>query len=363
MSSIPASGDARDFSREGWEWRRLVGVLLLVLWPSLAVIAAVEAVAWQVGETRSPDFIARWQSEKPGRMWRGGDGRSYLTYKVARIKLLKPQVIMLGQSRANSFTADNVQPYTFYNSGLTAWTFNQYLRFLQLINVDGYEPHVLFFNFDYWMFSAGFDRFWADRFYERPPTHTEAITFVLSEWAKYPITLLRRLPATGDLQGMYAVLSGDGFGDDGSLMFHGGLSADPKRLEDDGTGVGIPPVQLDDKFSPDEVAAFERFVTFAHDKNITLIGIQVPFFKKILDGLNNNPRAGIWREFRSDARRKYFESKGVIFFDFGDMPEYRDEPQHFIDSIHPDPVVFHTLLQRVWADPRVQRALPKVVAR
>ena len=362
MSNVSAPPAARDASRELREWGHVAAVLLLMLWPSVAVVALVEAVAWQTGETMSADTVARWQSERPGRMWRGGDGRSYLTYKVARIKLLRPEVAMAGQSRGNSFTSDDIRPYTFYNAGLTAWTFTQYQRFLELINTNGYEPRVMFFNLDYWMFSDDFDKYWVDRFYEQPPTHAESIKFVLDEWAKQPLRLLQRLPSADNLRGIYALLNGDGFREDGSLI-HEAVSADPKRLEDDGTGVGIAPVQLDDKFSADQIAAFERFVAFAQRKNITLIGIQAPFYKRILDGLNNNPRAGIWREFRSEARRKYFESKNVIFFDFADMPEYRDKPERFVDSLHPDLIVFHTLLTRILADPRVEAVLPKAVAR
>jgi hypothetical protein len=344
---------------EAGQWRRFLRTLLLVLWPTLIIAASVERVAWRTGETVDPDTIARWQSQKPGRMWRGGDGRSYLTYKVARIKLLKPEVVMLGQSRANSFAANDVRPYPFYNAGLTAWTFNQYLRFLELINSDGYEPRVLFFNLDYWMFSRNFDQYWSTRFYEHPPTHAESVRFVLQEWQKNPIYLLRRLSAASDLQGIYALLNGDGFKEDGSLTFSGGLSADPKRLDNDGIVVGQVPVQVGNGFDEGEVASFERFVAYAHSKNIVLIGIQVPFYKKVLDGLNSSPNAGIWREFRSEARRRYFASKGVMFFDFADMPEYRDKAQHFIDSIHPDPKVFHDMLRRILADPQVKAVLPK----
>jgi hypothetical protein len=362
MSSYAASQILDEARGEAREWRRFVGMLLLALSPSLIVFGLVEAVAWRTGELMSPNAIARWQNEKPGRMWRGGDGRSYLTYKVARVRLLKPEVIMLGQSRARTFTAGDVKPYTFYNAGLTAWTFNQYRRFLELSTAGGYAPHVLFFNFDYWMFSKGFDDIWTTRFYEQPPTNAEAIKFVIDEWLKHPVTLIRRLPAADDLKGIYAILNGDGFGEDGSLISQGSYPADPRRLDEDGTGVGIAPVQLDAGFADEQIAAFERFVAFAHSKNVTLIGIQVPFYKKILDGLNSDPRAGMWHEFRSDARRQYFESKGIIFFDFADMPEYRDKPQYFVDSLHPDRQIFHDFMQQILADPRVKAVLPNATA-
>jgi len=152
-------------------------------------------------------------------------------------------------------------------------------------------------------------------------------------------------------------LSGDGFRPDGTLAA-GIPTADPRRLDQDGTGVGVSPVQLGPTFDNEQIQAFERFVDFAREKNIRLIGIQVPFYAKILYGLNKDPGAGIWREFRSDARKAYFESKGVIFFDFADMPEYRDMPEHFIDSIHPEPRIFRDILLRVLKDPRVKDILP-----
>src|SRR6516165_7359257 len=98
LSATATSGD-RTFS-EAREWRRFLVMLLLVICPSLILIGALEAIAWRIGETRTMAAIAQWHSAKPGRMWRGGDGRSYLTYKVAGVRLLTPEVIMLGASRA-----------------------------------------------------------------------------------------------------------------------------------------------------------------------------------------------------------------------------------------------------------------------
>ena len=355
LSATATSGD-RGFN-EAREWRRFLVMLLLVICPSLIMIGALEALAWRIGETRTMEAIAQWQSAKPGRMWRGGDGRSYLAYKVARVRLLKPEVIMLGASRGISFRADTVQPYTFYNAGVTAWTFNHYRRFLELVTSAGYRPKVLFFNFDYWMFSKDFDKYWIERFYEQPPSHWENIKFFLDELQKRPIVIYRRLPATDQLKGLYAVLSGEGFREDGSLP---GVppTPDPKRLDDDPMAVGVPPVELGDEFAEEQIVEFERFVAFAKSKNISLIGIQVPYYAKILTGLNKNPRAGIWREFRSDMRHAYFESKGIVFFDFADMPEYRDKPEYFIDSIHPDSRVFGDIIRRILADARVRAVLP-----
>jgi hypothetical protein len=340
------------------ETRRFAATLLFCLSPVIVLVGSIEYVAWRVGETMRIPAIAQWQSERSDRMWRGGDGRSYLAYKVARVRVLKPEIIVLGQSRANSFRAEAFVPYSFFNAGLTAWTFDHYRRFLELVVTSDYAPRVLIFNFDYWMFSRGFDQHWTGRFYEDPASHIEGVKIIADQLRKDPSALLRRLSLTDGLHGLYAVMSGDGFRADGSL-FGQPANADPLRLENDGTGVGVPPVELGDGMSGEQIAKFEQFVGFAKSRGIALIGIQVPYYARILNGLNKDPRAGLWQEFRSEQRRRYFERSGVIFFDFADVPAYRDQPGYFIDSIHPDSRVVGHIVPIVLADPRVRAVLPK----
>ena len=308
---------------------RFALTLVVILAPFLVCFGGLEAIAWQIGETWSMNHVVQWQDHNPKRMWRGGDGRSYLTYKVARVLQLKPEVVMLGQSRANFFTARMFQPYSFYNSEVTAWTFEQYLRYLQIITADGYAPRVLFFNLDYWMFNDEFDRAWDSRFYERPPTHWEDLKIVVDSLTKNPRGVLERLFTAKDVKGIYAFLHGDGFRLDGSLDQTWVPDSNPERITNDTIHVGRPPAVFGDKFDPKEMAAFERFVEFAKSKNISLVGIQVPFHAKILDALNS--WSGLWRKFRGKMGRDYLEGKGVLFFDFADMPEYRDRPERFTE--------------------------------
>src|SRR5579883_2645858 len=125
MSAVEtATAQATARSQLG-EWRRFVVTLLLVLSPLLLVGAALELLAWRIGETPSAAAASAWQDGAPNRIWRGGDGHSYLTYKLARIADLKPEIIALGPSRANAFRGNLFAPYSFYNAGLTTWTIDQ----------------------------------------------------------------------------------------------------------------------------------------------------------------------------------------------------------------------------------------------
>ncbi|HTZ35920.1 MAG TPA: hypothetical protein VMB84_07830 [Stellaceae bacterium] len=343
------------------EWWRFVSRLVLVLSPLLVAGAGLEALAWRIGETMPMALVSRWQDAEPGRIWRGGDGHSYLTYKLARVRDLRPDIVALGPSRANAFRGAPLAPYSFYNAGLTAWTFDQYRRFLELAGEDGYAPRALIFNLDYWMFSAGFDHYWVNRFDEQPSTHVADLLRVGSELRDEPARLWRRLPTAGEAHGLFAVLTGDGFAADGAMVAPP-PTADPQRLAGDGTGVGVPPVVLSDDIATEQTASFMRFAAFAKEKGVALIGVQLPYYARILDGLDSSPDAGIWRAFRSAAFRQRIAEAGVIFFDFADVPEYRDRPEYFTDSLDPDASAVAALTRRIAADPRVRAVLPQLAS-
>jgi len=352
-----ATGQATTHSQLR-EWVRFVTVLLLVLSPALMGVAALEALAWWIGETVPVSAASKWQDTAPDKIWRGGDGHSFLTYKLARIADLKPEIVVLGPSRANAFGGAPFAPYTFYEAGLTAWTFDQYRRFLELITRDGYAPRVMVINMDYWMLSAGFDHYWGDRFDEKQDTHMGDLLRVVGQLRDDPLELWRRLPTANRAQGLYAVLTGDGFRADGSMAGKP-TTPDPQRLADDGTGVDIPPVVLADHISPDQAAKFDQLAALAKEKHVTLIGIQLPYYEKILSGLQDNQQAGIWREFESAEWRRHVADSGVLFFDFADMPEYRDKPEYFVDSLDPGSRLVDHVSRLVMADPRVRALLPK----
>jgi hypothetical protein len=341
------------------EWRRLVGALLLLFSPLLLLGVLLESLAWRIGETMPLAMVSTWQDGGSDRIWRGGDGHSYLVYKLARVADLKPAVIALGPGRANAFRAGPFAPYGFYDAGQIAWTFVQYRRFLELVTKDGYAPRALVFDLDYWMFASGFDHYWADRFDEHPETHVANLLRVAGQLAEAPADLLRRLPdTTTHERGLFALLTGDGFNPDGSRRT-APATQDPQRLADDSTGVGVPPVVLADHIAEEQVAEFDRFVAFAKSKHIALIGVQLPFFAKILNGLNGSQDAGIWREFESvDWQQHHLAASGVTFFDFADMPEYRDKPEVFSDSLNPDARVVAVVTRRMLADLRVRAVLP-----
>jgi hypothetical protein len=362
MSAVETMAAEAPVRSQLGEWRRFVVTLLLVLSPLLAVGAALELLAWRVGETMSVAATAKWQEGGPNRLWRGGDGHSYLTYKVARVAELKPEIVVVGPSRANAFRGDAFAPYSFFNAGLTTWTLDQDRRFLELIARDGYAPRVLVFNLDYWMLSPGFDHYWGNRFDEAAAPHVSDLVRVVGQLAKDPAGLLRRLPATDREHGLLALLTGEGFGPDGALTPKP-TSPDPARLQGDGTEAGTPPAVMAEHLSSEQIAKFDALAALAKAKHVALVGIQLPLYSKILDGLKSDPQNGLWREFAGAEWRKHMADAGVVFFDFADMPEYRDKPEYFIDSLDPDARLVGQVMRQVMADPRVKALLPRSEAR
>jgi hypothetical protein len=346
------------------EWRRLIVTVVLVFIPFLLAFAWLEYVAWRIGETRSMRWEAAWQSAGPDREWRSGDARNFLTFKLARTELLKPEILVIGASRTAVIEGDMLRPYTFYNAGFSAWTLNQLHRAIELITASGYAPKAMIITFDYWMFSNGFDQKWTDRFYEEPNPHFDSLKLVADQLWKTS-ELLEHLQYTDRFQGNYAVVNANqSFRADGSLSGTPGLvfSDDPKRLADDGIHVGNTPVETGDAMDPRQIENFQRLVALAKAKHITLIGVQMPMYAKILDDLNSNPQAGIWREFESPERARFFNDAGLIFFDFSNAPGYSGKAHNFADSIHPTEPLAHHVMEIVATDPRVRAALPEMSA-
>jgi hypothetical protein len=212
------------------------------------------------------------------------------------------------------------------------------------------------------MFSPGFDHYWGNRFDENPSSHVEDLMRVVGQLAKDPADLLHRVSATDRQHGLFALLTGEGFAADGILKPKP-TTADPGRLQDDGTEAGTPPAVTADHLSPDQIAKFDQFAALAKAKHVALVGVQLPFYGKILDALGTDPENGIWREFTAAEFRKHIADAGVAFFDFADMPNYRDKPEYFIDSLDPDARLVGEVMRQVTADPRVKALLPKAEAR
>ena len=84
-----------------------------------------------------------------------------------------------------------MKPYSFYDSGLTAWTFDHYLRYLELITTTATVP---FFNVDYFMFSNAYAGRWRDYFAPADPTHWQDIKGIMDALFTTPTLVLRLLP-------------------------------------------------------------------------------------------------------------------------------------------------------------------------
>ncbi|MGE0094451.1 MAG: hypothetical protein AB7M05_09310 [Alphaproteobacteria bacterium] len=349
----------REVGQDLGKIRKTLLLCVAVASPFLLVMFSFEALAWRLGETMPMSMVAAWQSKSPDRTWRGGDGKSYLTYKVSRVRLERPDVIMLGASRANSLRQDMFEPYKFYNASLTSWTFDHYAKFLEMVTSSSYHPKVLIFNLDYWMFSKNFDRHWVHRFYTEPAPHVSSLKVILDEMSDRPMTVLNRLSTSDRIKGLFAALSGSGFRYDGSL-FGQPQTPDPNRLLNDGVGAGIAPVELGDELDREQMRRFERFARIAREKGITLVGIQLPYYRKVLTGLNSAENNGIWRQFESPEMRQYLESAGVIFFDYAKFEDVNDKPEFFVDSIHPDQRAVGRIMREVLSDPRVREVLPLI---
>ena len=104
------------FAADSAEWKRAGRIVfLIVAVPLFAMFLACEYVGWNLGEDLSPEEGARLQTADPRIVWDSASFSSHYRFKLARVEVVKPDVLVLGQSRMRSLSAGMFAPYSFYN--------------------------------------------------------------------------------------------------------------------------------------------------------------------------------------------------------------------------------------------------------
>lgn len=359
--------DFKSFRSEAGEWKHFVGALLLIIGiPLFLLFGALEIISWRLGDTVPPQMAAELQSKEPTLAWRGYRDNRYAQFKLARVNILKPDILVMGHSRIAGFRAVMFQPYSFYNMSRVSWPWKTYTDLLRHLPV-GYKPKVIVFNLDFFMFNADY----GTTYESMKPVfqssllidHLRALLYVFSEIGKTPSLIWAddkdpyyKLPVLGVQGHVYS----SGFRPDGSERipgyFQDRAGRDPGIMSK--IDLKNPSYLGGDAMAPTEIKNFEEFVSLAHSKGITLIGVQLPMYRPMIQFLEQSPRHGILKDYRKHAAAGYFDRLGVIYFDFMDFGSYSDDYRYFLDPIHSGQPVGLAVLLKMYADPRVKALWP-----
>lgn len=325
----------------------VLALLAVVFPPSLAGLAWI---GWRLGATVPLLTLAREQQAEHKLLWLGAL-KDYAPYKLERIKLVQPDVLLVGSSRCGQAREQLFRPYKSYNACLTAWPLEHVVDFIDRATSES-KPRVVIVALDYFLFGDELAGVWRK---ERGMDYRQGIDsyrrklhdvldFVVREnWNLDAIKTAVLRPQfepidNNRLIGTEAIRGQFGFRDDGSIFVYPGYrhtSAETLAHGAEYVTSSFPGASHISEFQFAQVSKLSRL---AKERGFAVVGIQFPFLKSATDFLDTDqaywPYAGLWRELRSEATAKRFEELGVRFFDMSRDPLAAD-PGNFFDPAHP----------------------------
>lgn len=355
------SSSARQAER--FEWIRFWKIALVAtIIPFLCLLAVAEWVGWRLGETYTPQAMARAQAQTPGLVWMGVRVQAHARNKLAILADIRPDVVIMGQSRLGQTRAGIFAPYSFYNLSRVSWPFNTYAGILRHFPA-GYRPKLIIFDADFFMFGSQYDA----AYNGMGPVYDASLSEnlieadnVATEILEHPALLWKKRDYDGHpTRGIYPIKNGDGFRTDGSERpLQVSLSPSFRR----------PEAMIGDwkryitggaKMEQPEMDALKQFVDLGHKMGIQMVAVQMPFYGPTFRQLDASPNYGILNDFRAHVAQGYFDQLGIPFFDFETFPPYSEDYHYFYDGVHPGEPLTAMAIEKILSDPRVHAILPQ----
>jgi hypothetical protein len=347
------------------EWKKCARILFISLViPGFLLFLLAEWISWQAGDWLSMPQAAALQTAHPNLIWYRYRTAKFARFKLARVAIDRPDVLIFGQSRCQFFRAAMFRPYTAYNLSSTCYLMSGFADLLRHLPA-GYNPKVIIMTCDFWLFSPiysadqnkaralqDFTSSWKDKL--------DDLHDILVQLPTNPSLLLIGLyrPHPYPTLGLGAYLDKGGFRKDGSIQFDGSGNDDPARFQ----GPLESKIDCGDRMGTTEMKEFEEFVSEAHARGIALVCVQMPFYsgEKLAADYPNRPGFGELRDFNEHVKDGYFDQLHVLFFDFTNFPGYSGKAEYFQDEVHPKEGATLAVLSAMASDSRFLQLLPNL---
>ncbi len=336
-----------QLSRPLQRYLTIIGVLSFAL--LLAALYFIEWAAWKLGATVPLSTIAAEQQKDQRLLWAGGFP-DYAPYKIERIKLIQPEVLLVGSSRCENAREQMFRPYKTFNACLTAWSLERLSEFIDRATSVA-RPKVVIVALDYFLFGDQLADAWRK---ERPMDYRQGVNShrrKLHDMAEFAARKNWRLDTIlaaiehdqfetidhNRLLGTEAIRARYGFRSDGSVLVppvYREISA--SRLAR-GAEFIIGSFRGGEHLSERQFEYLQKLSELASHREFRLVAIQYPILKVATDFLDTDNSywtyAGQWRELRSDATAKRLAELGIEFFDMSRDPLNADTA-NFVDPAH-----------------------------
>jgi hypothetical protein len=314
------------------------------------VLATLEWVGWRLGATVPLATIAERQQHAPEAVWLGAF-RDYAAYKLERIRLVQPEVLLVGSSRCGQARAQVFRPYRTYNACLTAWPLAHVADFVARAT-DIARPRVVVLALDYFLFGDALADAWRKErtmdFRQGIGSHRRKLRDTLdfaihARWnldaIKAAVTEPQSEPVDGNrLIGTEAIRVRFGFRSDGSVMVaapYRATSAEQLARSAQYVTSSFPGAA---HLSEVQFGELARLADLARRRGFSLVAIQYPFVQSATAYLDTSPdywpQAGLWRELRSETTARRLADLGIRFFDMS-RTDISADAANFFDPAHP----------------------------
>ena len=326
----------------------IVGVLFVITAAPLA--GFIEWAAWRLGVTVPLSTFAREQQGPDKALWLGAF-KDYAPYKLERIKLVQPEVLVVGSSRCGQARAQMFRPYKTYNACLTAWPLEHIVDFVDRAARVA-KPRVVVVALDYFLFGDFLAEAWRKErtmdFRQGLNSHRRKLHDVIDYASRTHWNLDEFMASMAQdqfepidhnrLLGTEATRGQFGFRSDGSIF----VAPAYRRIAAEQLAKGAENVTGSFPGAPHlserQFKQIERLSQLASERGFTVVGVQFPILKVATDFMDTNQSywqySGLWRELRSQATAERFARFGIRFFDMSRDPLNAD-PGNFFDPAHP----------------------------
>lgn len=342
--------------------------LLAFLSPFIVIVVVAMALAVRTGELMPVHVVAWLQMRGKPFIFLPNLSDHSFKLKQEAIRRLRPDILVLGSSRANQWRSAMFRPERFYNSANAIYVQRDFSRMLE--ELDGYSPRVIIFSIDYFAFTSAWEEVYKHQSrdglgYPGSPEFKKISLGLMKEAIANPEVFIpfqtEAIHGTPAL-GLNAIKRGTGFRLDGSYQYGHAILGFPQITVQSAAseirrgkqwptlpGTTLGNVQRHE---------FERFVNLARSKNIILIGVTMPFASQVVHAIEETNGYDIWKEFQSPQTKDWIRSQGVIYFDFTRLESFNGRPDEFVDPFHPSEPAYIRMLLTMLRDPQFRAIFP-----
>jgi len=349
----------------------LVAVFALIFVPLLAVL---EWVGWRLGTTVPLSAIAAEQSRNDRLLWLG-TFKDYAPYKLERIKVVQPEVLLVGSSRCGQAREQMFRPYVAYNACLTAWPLTHIVDFVDRATLAA-RPRVVVVALDYFLFGDFLAEAWRKErtmdFSQGIDSHRrklhDVVDFAIRTGGVDAMMSAVMTPHFESVDhnrliGSEAIRGEFGFRNDGSVMVappYRNTSAETLSRGAQYVTSSFPGAP---HLSEGQFREIERLSRLSRERGFSIVAIQYPFLKSATDFLDTDeayrPYSGLWRELRSEQTADRFAKLGLQFFDMS-RTGISENPQNFFDPAHPSERGMLKTYLALLAQPEFSKLFPRI---